>query len=112
MTWLYVVLGVMLLVVLFTAFDRLRQGRRIARMGQVTGFSEADLLRWANDEKPGVEHRRVMVLRDEPDRFIIAIIQKSEASRRGAPPHIVCAVSKEGRAVWEIEGRGYGLGIK
>ncbi len=112
MTWLYVILGVMLLGVLFTAFDRVRQGRRIARMEQVTGLSEADLLRWANDRKPGVEHLRITVLRDERDRFVIAIIQKSDATRRGAPPHIVCAVSKEGRSVQEIEGRGYGLGIK
>jgi hypothetical protein len=112
MTWLYVILGVMFLGVLFTAFERGRQGRRIARMEQVTGLSEADVLHWANNHVTGVEHLRIMVLRDEPDRFVIAIIQKSDATRRGAPPHIVCAVSKEGRNIQEIEGRGYGMGIK
>jgi hypothetical protein len=112
MTWLYVILGVMLVGVLLMAYDRVRQERRKARMAQVTGVTEADLLRWADNEKPGIEHLRIMVLRDEPDRFVIAIIQKSDATRRGAPPHIVCAVSKEGRMVEEIAGRGYGLGIK
>ncbi len=111
--WKYLLTALFLLSVTGGLWGLIRSSRLRSRLWTTTGLVPADVLRWANDTLEGGGFTWTKILREESDRFVLAVIKPlPPLVRRGTPPHEVVAVEKADGRIHSIPKDGYGIGIK
>ena len=111
--WKYLLTAFFVLSVTGGLWSLIRSSRIRSRLRTTTGLVPDDVLRWANETIDGGGFTWTKILREESDRFVLAVIKPlPPLVRRGTPPHEVVAVEKADGRIHTIPKEGYGIGIK